>query len=55
MDGTSSLTVLGTVVEFVVTQFTEMATTLLSMPLFLIGVGIFVVGAAIGLVKRITG
>ena len=42
-----------TVVTFIVDQFTSMASTLLSTPLFLIPVGIFVVGAAIGLVRRI--
>lgn len=44
---------LTTVVTFIVDQFTDMASTLLSTPLFLIPVGIFVVGAAIGLVRRI--
>ena len=41
----------------VVTQlwswFTEMAGDLLSTPIFLISVGFFVIGGAIGLVKRI--
>ena len=44
---------LTTVVTFVTSQFSSMATTLLSTPLFLISVGFFVVGGAIGLVKRI--
>ncbi len=49
------LDTLGTAVEFIWGQFTDMAAELLSTPLFLIPVGIFVVGAAIGLVKRIIG
>lgn len=40
-------------VAFVTSQFTSMASTLLSTPLFLISVGFFVVGGSIGLVKRI--
>ncbi len=44
---------LGTVVTFITSQFTSMASTLLTTPLFLISVGFFVVGGAIGLVKRI--
>ena len=48
-----ALDTLGEAVGFIVTQFTDFAGKLLTTPLFLIGVGIFVVGAAIGLVKRI--
>lgn len=44
---------LGTVVTYLVGQFTAMSTTLLSSPLFLISVGFFVIGGSIGLVKRI--
>nr|CDL65875.1 unnamed protein product [uncultured bacterium] len=44
---------LTTVVTFITGQFTSMASTLLSQPLFLISVGFFVIGGAIGLVKRI--
>lgn len=44
---------LGTVVTYLLTQFTSMASTLLSTPLFLISVGFFVIGGTIGLVKRI--
>ena len=40
-------------VAFVTSQFTSMASTLLSTPLFLISVGFFAVGGSIGLVKRI--
>lgn len=46
-------TALPQVVSYILTQFTSMSTTLLSTPLFLIGVGFFVVGGSIGLVKRI--
>ena len=52
MAGTS-LAVLETVVTFVTDNFTGMASTLLSEPLFLLSVGFFVVGGAIGLVKRV--
>lgn len=48
-----ALDTLTTAVNFLLTQFTSMASTLLSTPLFLIGVGVFVIGASIGLVKRI--
>lgn len=49
----STLSTLSEVVGFIWEQFTQMAADLLTKPIFLIGVGIFVVGAAIGLVKRI--
>ena len=42
-----------TVVEQIWTWFTTMATDLLATPIFLISVGFFVIGGAIGLVKRI--
>lgn len=44
---------LTTVVTYLLGQFTSMSSTLLSTPLFLIGVGFFVIGGTIGLVKRI--
>lgn len=53
MDSTSTLATLGTVGEFILEQFGGMAETLLSTPLALIGVGFFVIGGSIGLVKRI--
>lgn len=53
MDGTSILDNLGTVVQFILDGFTGMADTLLDTPLFLVGIGFFVVGGCIGLVKRI--
>ena len=46
-------TVLPEVVTYILGQFGDMSATLLSTPLFLIGVGFFVVGGCIGLVKRI--
>lgn len=46
-------TALPEVVTFVLGGFTDMASTLLSTPLFLISVGFFCVGGFIGLVKRI--
>lgn len=49
----NALQALGTVVSFHLENFTSMAGQLLSTPLFLIGVGFFVIGGAIGLVKRI--
>lgn len=53
MEGSTSLTTLVSVVTQLWTWFTDMAGDLLTTPLFLIGVGIFVIGACIGLVKRI--
>ena len=47
--------VLGTVMTFVTGQFSSMVTTISSQPLMLIPVGVFVVGASIGLVKRVLG
>jgi hypothetical protein len=46
-------TALPEVVTYIISQFTSMAGTLLTEPLFLISVGFFVVGGVIGLVKRI--
>lgn len=44
---------LTTVFSWILERFTAMASTMLSTPLFLIGVAIFAVGACIGLVKRV--
>lgn len=49
----TSFDTLGTAVTFMWDKFTEMATTMLSTPIFLIPLAIFVIGATIGLVKRI--
>ena len=46
---------LGTVMTFVTDQFSAMVTTISGEPLMLIPVGIFVIGASIGLVKRVLG
>lgn len=50
---TTGLETLGTAVSFILEQFGDMAGQLLTTPLFLIGVGFFVIGGSIGLVKRI--
>lgn len=52
---TTALDVLAEATSFIWDKFTAMAGDLLATPLFLVPVGIFVVGAAIGLVKRIIG
>ena len=44
---------LGTAVSFVLEHFTDMAAQMLATPLFLLPLGIFVLGACIGLVKRL--
>lgn len=44
-----------TVTEFLWTEITQVVTTIVSSPLLLIPVGIFVAGAAIGLAKRFIG
>lgn len=52
-DSGGSLDTLVEVVTQIWTWFTDMAGDLLTTPLFLIPLGIFVIGGAIGLVKRI--
>lgn len=54
MEG-NALATLGTAIEFVWTQFSTMATNIMSQPILLIGVAVFAAGAAIGLVKRLVG
>lgn len=49
----TALATLGTVVTYLLGQFTSMADTLLKTPLALVGLGFFVVGGCIGLVHRI--
>lgn len=49
------LTNVGTVAEFLWEQIGNVVTTIVSTPLLLIPVGIFVAGAAIGLAKRFIG
>ena len=53
MEGATSLSTLTSVVTALWDWFTQMAGDLLSTPLFLVGVGFFVIGGCIGLVKRI--
>lgn len=50
---TNVLDTLTSAFGWVVDNFTDMASTLLSTPLFLIPVAIFAVGACIGLVRRL--
>ncbi len=49
----TALATLGTVVTYIIGEFTDMASTLLETPLALIGLGFFVIGGTIGLVHRI--
>ena len=51
----NGLTNVGTVADFLWTQIGSVVTTIVSTPLLLIPVGIFVAGAAIGLAKRFIG
>lgn len=53
MEGATGLETLVTVVTQIWDWFGEMASDLLATPIFLISVGFFVIGGAIGLVKRI--
>lgn len=53
MDSTSVLSTLKTVADFLFGTFGDMATKLLTEPLFLISIGFFVLGGCIGLVHRI--
>lgn len=52
---TGGLENVGTVAEFLWGQIADVVTTIVSTPLLLIPVGIFVAGAAIGLAKRFIG
>lgn len=52
---TNALSNLQTGVDFIVTQFGTMVSTIAGTPILLVGVGIFVVGAAIGLARRLIG
>lgn len=51
----SGLESVTTVTDFLWTEITQVVTTIVSSPLLLIPVGIFVAGAAIGLAKRFIG
>ena len=53
MEVTANLTGLGTVFTQLMTWLGEIVTTIASNPLLLVSVGIFVVGATIGLASRL--
>ncbi len=54
MEGaTTVLDTLTTAFEWLIGNFTDMASEMLTTPLFLIPVAIFVAGACIGLVRRL--
>jgi len=56
MEGAATgLEQIGTVAAFLWEQVGDVVTTIVSTPLLLIPVGIFVAGAAIGLAKRFIG
>lgn len=55
MEPASSMTNLGTVFTQITTWMGSIVTTITSDPLYLIPVGIFVVGAVIGLAQRLIG
>lgn len=55
LTGTSGLENVGTVADFLWDQIGSVVTTIVSTPLLLIPIGIFVAGAAIGLAKRFIG
>lgn len=53
--GATGLEALGTIFTQVMTWMTSLVSTIASSPLLLIPVGIFVVGAVIGLASRLIG
>lgn len=53
--GSSGLEQVGTVTSFLWTQIASVVTTIVSTPLLLLPVGIFIAGASIGLAKRFIG
>lgn len=55
MDATTGLESLGTVFSQIITWFGGMVTYIISQPILLIPVGIFVAGATIGLASRLIG
>lgn len=55
MEPVTGMETLGTVVTQVLTWMGSLVTTISSSPLLLIPVGIFVVGACIGLASRLIG
>lgn len=55
MDTTTGLEALATIFTQIMTWMSSLVTTIVSTPLLLIPVGIFCVGAVIGLAKRLIG
>lgn len=55
MEGATGMENLGTAFTFVADKMGEMVTVILGQPIFLLPVGIFVAGAAIGLCGRLIG
>ena len=55
MDVTTGLEALATIFTQIMTWMSSLVTTIVSTPLLLIPVGIFCVGAVIGLAKRLIG
>lgn len=55
MEPVSAMTVLGEVFTQITTWMGSIAATVTSSPLYLLPVGIFAVGAVLGLVKRLIG
>ena len=55
MDATTGLEALATIFTQIMTWMSSLVTTIVSTPLLLIPVGIFCVGAVIGLAKRLIG
>lgn len=55
MEASSGLTTLGTIFTQIMTWVGSLVTTIAGEPLLLIPVGIFVVGAVIGLASRLIG
>lgn len=52
-EGSTVMENLTSAFEWVTTAMGTMATTILSQPIFLLGVGVFFAGATIGLAKRL--
>lgn len=55
MDATTGMEALGTIFTQIMTWMGNLVTTIVSTPLLLIPVGVFCVGAVIGLAKRLIG
>ena len=55
LEGATGLEALATIFTQIMTWMSSLVTTIVSTPLLLIPVGIFCVGAVIGLAKRLIG